>query len=66
VGIHASGSGLSPGTPTPLPMEEIGAPGARPYEIMPDGSFIALFPEPQSSSTKPQVDQLNITLNWPH
>jgi hypothetical protein len=31
---------------------------------MPDGTFIALFPEAQLGPAGPQVDQLNITLSW--
>jgi serine/threonine-protein kinase len=64
VDVRKSGPGLAFGNPTPLPIEGISGPGPRPYDIMPDGTFIALFPDGQASPARPQVDQLNITLNW--
>jgi serine/threonine protein kinase len=64
VDVRQSGAGLSLGKPTPLPIEGIAQPGPRSYDIMPDGTFIALFPEAQPGPAGPQVDQLNITLNW--
>jgi hypothetical protein len=50
---------------TPLPIEGIVNPGARPYDITPDGKyFVVTFPAAQPASNKAPPEQINVTLNW--
>ena len=40
-------------------------PGARNYDITPDGkSFVVVLPKSQGSPDKAPLEQINITLGW--
>src|SRR5262249_47281825 len=50
---------------TPLPIEGIVNPGARPYDITRNGKyFVVMFPAAQPESSNAPPEQINVTLNW--
>ncbi len=57
--------GFAFGKTTLLPISGISAPGARPYDITPDGKyFVVMVPKSQAAPDKAPAEQINVTLNW--